>query len=220
MLSANGVRVLADAHGNWVPTPSVSRAIIVHNERSGAGDAADGIVITPSHNPPRDGGFKYDPPHGGPADADATGWIAARANELLGERNAGVRRTTEVEFDEFDGYDFLGAYVDDLANVIDIAAIQRAGVRIGADPLGGASVGYWAAIRDRYGLDLTVLNPNVDPQWAFMTLDWDGRIRMDPSSPSAMASLVARAGGGEFDVIVGNDADADRHGIVTPTAAS
>ena len=222
VLTANGVRVLADTHGNWVPTPSVSRAIIRWNE-GGLDTAAsqpldprglaDGIVITPSHNPPRDGGFKYNPPHGGPADSDATTWIAGRANELLGERNAGVKRTAAVAFG---GYDFLGAYVDDLANVIDIAAIQRAGVRIGADPLGGASVAYWAAIRDRYGLELTVLNPEVDPRWGFMTLDWDGKIRMDPSSPSAMASLVARAHSGEFDVIVGNDADADRHGIVTP----
>jgi len=213
VLAANGVRVLADAHGNWVPTPSLSRAVIVHNELAAGGALADGIVITPSHNPPRDGGFKYNPPHGGPADADATNRIAARANELLAERNAGVRRTADVAFE---GYDFLGAYVDDLANAIDIAAIQRAGVRIGADPLGGASIDYWAAIRDRYGLELTVLGPGVDPRWAFMTLDWDGRIRMDPSSPSAMASLVARASGGEFDVITGNDADADRHGIVTP----
>ena len=237
VLSANGVETRASV--DWVPTPAISRAIIAHNERAprpitepthpsasepayrslserseskGAG-LADGIVITPSHNPPRDGGFKYNPPHGGPADADATDWIASRANELLAARNAGVRRTTALEFRE---HDFLGEYVDGLAGVIDMAAIQRAGVRIGADPLGGASVAYWAAIRDRYGLDLTVLNPEVDPRWAFMTLDWDGRIRMDPSSPSAMASLVARAGGGEFDVITGNDADADRHGIVTP----
>ncbi|HWL02535.1 MAG TPA: phosphoglucomutase (alpha-D-glucose-1,6-bisphosphate-dependent) [Microbacteriaceae bacterium] len=210
VLSANGVQVRASAE--WVPTPAISRAIIVHNEGP-SGETADGIVITPSHNPPRDGGFKYNAPHGGPADTDATNQIAARANELLAAGNAGVRRTKALDFRE---HDFLGAYVDDLANVIDIAAIQRAGVRIGADPLGGASVAYWGAIRDRYGLDLTVLNPAVDPQWAFMTLDWDGRIRMDPSSPSAMASLVARAGGGEFDVITGNDADADRHGIVTP----
>jgi len=209
VLGANGVDARASAE--WTPTPAISRAIIAHNER--AADAADGIVITPSHNPPRDGGFKYNPPHGGPADTDATNRIAARANELLGEQNAGVRRARSVELRE---HDFLGAYVDGLADVIDIAAIQRAGVRIGADPLGGASVEYWGAIRDRYGLELTVLNPRTDPQWAFMTLDWDGRIRMDPSSPSAMASLVARAGGGEFDVITGNDADADRHGIVTP----
>jgi phosphoglucomutase len=213
VLAANGVRALADANANWVPTPSVSRAIIVHNEGAGADDVADGIVVTPSHNPPRDGGFKYNPPHGGPADGETTGWIAARANELLAEGNAGVLRGTEATFDD---YDFLGAYVEDLAGAIDIDAIRRAGVRIGADPLGGASVAYWSAIRDRYELDLTVLNPSVDPRWAFMTLDWDGQIRMDPSSPSAMASLVARAGGGEFDVITGNDADADRHGIVTP----
>ena len=212
VLSAGGVDVRATTA--WVPTPAISRAIIVHNRRqAGSPDAlADGIVITPSHNPPRDGGFKYNPPHGGPADTDATNRIAARANELLAEQNASVRRTRSVRFGE---HDFLSEYVDGLANAIDIAAIQRAGVRIGADPLGGASVDYWAAIRDRYGLELTVLGPGVDPQWAFMTLDWDGRIRMDPSSPSAMASLVARSGGGEFDVITGNDADADRHGIVT-----
>ncbi|OJX63164.1 MAG: phosphoglucomutase, alpha-D-glucose phosphate-specific [Micrococcales bacterium 73-13] len=217
VLAGNGVRVLADADGGWVPTPSLSRAIVVHNERArddGRLELADGIVVTPSHNPPRDGGFKYNPPHGGPADADATAWIAERANALLAERNAGVRRAAA----DADGYDFLGGYVDDLAQAIDLDAIRRAGVRIGADPLGGASVAYWSAIRDRHGLDLTVLNPSVDPRWAFMTLDWDGRIRMDPSSPSAMASLVARAGGGEFDLIVGNDADADRHGIVTPDA--
>jgi len=215
VLSANGVETRTTTR--WVPTPAVSRAIVVHNRVPGRlpAEVADGIVVTPSHNPPRDGGFKYNPPHGGPADADATGWIAARANELLEGGGAGVRRTSEVVFRE---HDFLGEYVDALGSVIDMAEIRRAGVRIGVDPLGGASVDYWAAIRDRYDLDLTVLNPRVDPQWGFMTLDWDGRIRMDPSSPSAMASLVARAEGGEFDVITGNDADADRHGIVTPGA--
>jgi len=211
VLAAHGVD--ARATFDWVPTPAVSRAIVAWN--SGGRPPADGIVVTPSHNPPRDGGFKYNPPHGGPADADATDWIAARANALIAERNSGVRRSSAIAFRE---HDFLGGYVDALPEAIDIAAIARAGVRIGADPLGGASVAYWAAIRDRLGLDVTVLNPVVDPQWAFMTLDWDGRIRMDPSSPSAMASLVARAGGGEFDVITGNDADADRHGIVTPDA--
>ena len=215
VLSANGVETRTTTR--WVPTPAVSRAIVVHIRVPGRlpAEVADGIVVTPSHNPPRDGGFKYNPPHGGPADADATGWIAVRANELLEGGGAGVRRTSEVVFRE---HDFLGEYVDALGSVIDMAEIRRAGVRIGVDPLGGASVDYWAAIRDRYDLDLTVLNPRVDPQWGFMTLDWDGRIRMDPSSPSAMASLVARAEGGEFDVITGNDADADRHGIVTPGA--
>ena len=213
VLAGNGVRALADAADGFVPTPSLSRAIIVWNETHGPDDVADGIVITPSHNPPRDGGFKYNPPHGGPADSDATGWIAARANELLAEGNAGVRRIADPEPGR---HDFLGAYVDDLPNVIDLDAIRAAGVRIGADPLGGASVAYWAAIRDRHGLDLTVVNPEVDPRWAFMTLDWDGKIRMDPSSPSAMAALIGARD--DFDVLTGNDADADRHGIVTPDA--
>lgn len=213
VLAANGVRALADADDGFVPTPSLSRAIIVWNETHGDDETADGIVITPSHNPPRDGGFKYNPPHGGPADSDATNWIADRANELLAGGNAGVLRSSSVEPER---YDFLGAYVDDLANVIDMAAIRDAGVRIGADPLGGASVHYWGAIRDRYGLDLTVVNPEVDPRWAFMTLDWDGKIRMDPSSPNAMASLIGARH--DFDVLTGNDADADRHGIVTPDA--
>ena len=213
VLAGNGVTVLASAGGQFVPTPALSRAIIVHNRHGGA--AADGIVITPSHNPPRDGGFKYNPPHGGPADADATSWIAGRANELLEGGNAGVRRSRDPQPGEVD---YLAGYVDDLPAAIDVDAIRAAGVRIGADPLGGASVAYWAAIRDRLGLDVTVVNETVDPRWAFMTLDWDGRIRMDPSSPQAMASLVARAGDGRFDVLTGNDADADRHGIVTPDA--
>jgi phosphoglucomutase len=213
VLAANGVRTFADAADRYVPTPSLSRAIIVWNETHGSDELADGIVITPSHNPPRDGGFKYNPPHGGPADSDATNWIADRANELLVGGNAGVLRTTGANPER---YDFLGAYVDDLAGVINIDAIREAGVRIGADPLGGASVDYWAAIRDRYGLDLTVVNPEVDPRWAFMSLDWDGKIRMDPSSPNAMAALIGRRH--DFDVLTGNDADADRHGIVTPDA--
>ena len=176
---------------------------------------ADGIVVTPSHNPPRDGGFKYNPPHGGPADTDATGWIAGRANDLLRAGLSGVRR---VPLDQArraaEGYDFLGTYVDDLPSVVDIDAIRNAGVRIGADPLGGASVDYWGAIAERHRLDLTVVNPAVDPTWRFMTLDWDGKIRMDCSSPAAMASLVGRKN--EFQIATGNDADADRHGIVTP----
>jgi len=209
VLEANGVRVLASG-GRCVPTPAVSRAIIDHNQAGVAG-TADGIVVTPSHNPPRDGGFKYNPPHGGPADAEATSWIAARANELLEGRNAGVRRVVDPQPAV---YDFLGMYVSALGDVIDLDAIRTAGIRIGADPLGGASVDYWAAIRDRLGLDVTVVNPVVDPTWSFMTLDWDGRIRMDPSSPSAMASLIGRRH--DFDILTGNDADADRHGIVTP----
>ncbi|WP_242090468.1 phosphoglucomutase (alpha-D-glucose-1,6-bisphosphate-dependent) [Curtobacterium sp. DN_7.5] len=210
VLAANGVRVLADAQDGFVPTPALSHAIIAYN-RAGNPDTADGIVITPSHNPPRDGGFKYNPPHGGPADSDATSWIADRANAIIAGGNAEVRRQDETAAE---GYDYLDSYVADLEHIIDIDAIKRAGVTIGADPLGGASLPYWERIRDHYGLDLTVVNPEVDPTWAFMTLDWDGKIRMDPSSASAMASVVARKD--EFDVLTGNDADSDRHGIVTP----
>ena len=212
VLAANGVRVLADSENGYVPTPALSHAIIAYN-RAGNPDTADGIVITPSHNPPRDGGFKYNPPHGGPADSDATKWIADRANAIIAGGNADVRRSEQATPGR---YDFLGAYVADLENIIDIDAIKRAGVKIGADPLGGASLPYWNRIRDHYGLDLTVVNPDVDPTWSFMTLDWDGKIRMDPSSASAMASVVARKD--EFDVLTGNDADSDRHGIVTPDA--
>ncbi|WIB78201.1 phosphoglucomutase (alpha-D-glucose-1,6-bisphosphate-dependent) [Curtobacterium sp. MCPF17_002] len=210
VLAAHGVHVLADSENGYVPTPALSHAIIAYN-RAGHPDTADGIVITPSHNPPRDGGFKYNPPHGGPADSDATSWIADRANAIIQGGNAEVQRTEQATPDR---YDFLGAYVADLENIIDIDAIKRAGVKIGADPLGGASLPYWNRIRDHYGLDLTVVNPDVDPTWSFMTLDWDGKIRMDPSSPSAMASVVARKD--EYDVLTGNDADSDRHGIVTP----
>ncbi|NII49648.1 phosphoglucomutase (alpha-D-glucose-1,6-bisphosphate-dependent) [Frigoribacterium endophyticum] len=210
VLTGNGVHVLADAEGGYVPTPALSHAILVYNSDPANLDKADGIVVTPSHNPPRDGGFKYNPPHGGPADSDATGWIADRANEIIAAGNVDVLRG-----DGSPGrHDFLRGYVGDLANIIDMEAIKAAGVKIGADPLGGASVEYWGAIRDVYGLDLTVVNPGVDPTWRFMTLDWDGKIRMDPSSPSAMASVVRRKD--EFDVLTGNDADADRHGIVTP----
>jgi phosphoglucomutase len=214
VLTANDVTVLVDAAGRYTPTPAVSHAILTANRGKTAG-LADGIVVTPSHNPPRDGGFKYNPPDGGPADTDATGWIAGRANELLRAGLTGVRR---VPLDQARAaaqpYDFLGAYVDDLPTVVDLDAIRNAGVRIGADPLGGASVDYWAAIAERHRLDLTVVNPLVDPTWRFMTLDWDGKIRMDCSSPSAMASLVGRKD--EFQIATGNDADADRHGIVTP----
>jgi len=212
VLTGNGVDVRVDARGGWVPTPALSRAIIAMNARGADRGRADGIVITPSHNPPRDGGFKYNPPHGGPADSATTSRIAARANELLADGNRGVRRARELDPGT---YDFLGEYVDALPGAIDVEAIRRAGVRLGADPLGGASVAYWAAIRDRLGLDVTVLGEAVDPRWAFMPLDWDGRIRMDPSSPHAMAALVAHAAAGHLDVLTGNDADADRHGIVT-----
>ncbi|UNK71403.1 phosphoglucomutase (alpha-D-glucose-1,6-bisphosphate-dependent) [Microbacterium sp. H1-D42] len=220
VLTGNGVDVRIDSRESWVPTPALSHAILTYNRERAASDSAraDGIVVTPSHNPPRDGGFKYNPPHGGPADTDATGWIADRANALIAEGLAGVKRIRHADIDEatIGTYDFRDAYVRDLPSIIDIDAIKRAGVRIGADPLGGASVEYWALIREMHGLDLTVVNPEVDPTWRFMTLDWDEKIRMDPSSPSAMASLVARRG--DFDVLTGNDADADRHGIVTPDA--
>jgi phosphoglucomutase len=211
VLVANGVRVLVDEFDGYTPTPAVSHAIIRYNRTAADDDQADGIVVTPSHNPPADGGFKYNPPHGGPADSDATNWIANRANEIIGEGLTAVRR---AEPSAVETYDFRKHYVDDLASIIDIEAIKQSGIRIGADPLGGASVTYWQAIADTYGLDLTVVNPEVDPAWGFMTLDWDEKIRMDPSSPSAMASVVARAG--DYDILTGNDADADRHGIVTP----
>ncbi len=211
VLVANGVDVLTDAYDDYTPTPAVSHAIIAYNHAHPEGPKADGIVVTPSHNPPRDGGFKYNPPHGGPADTDATGWIANRANELIAD---GLRDVNRAEPSGVATYDFRERYVDDLRNVIDVDAIRRAGVRIGADPLGGASAHYWSLIGERYGLDLTVVNPTIDPQWGFMTLDWDGKIRMDPSSPSAMASVLRRKD--DYDVLTGNDADADRHGIVTP----
>jgi phosphoglucomutase len=191
----------------------VSRAIIVHN-KTHDGPRADGIVVTPSHNPPRDGGFKYNPPHGGPADTDATGWIAGRANELLRDP-AAIRRTPYARAAaDVTRVDYLGAYCEDLRNALDIDAIAAAGVHIGADPLGGASVQYWGYIAERLGIDLTVINPAVDPTWRFMTLDWDGKIRMDCSSPYAMASLIANRDA--YAISTGNDADADRHGIVTP----
>jgi phosphoglucomutase len=210
VLVANDVRVLVDQFDDYVPTPALSHAILAYN-RAEHGDLADGIVVTPSHNPPTDGGFKYNPPHGGPADSDATSWIANRANELITTGLADVKMS---EPSAVETYDFRGNYVDDLENIIDMPAIKASGISIGADPLGGASVGYWGAIAERYGLNLTVTNPHVDSTWRFMTLDWDGKIRMDPSSPSAMASVVAHKD--EFDILTGNDADADRHGIVTP----
>jgi phosphoglucomutase len=211
VFQANDVQVLADADDAFTPTPAVSHAILTHN-RGRTGGLADGVVVTPSHNPPADGGFKYNPPNGGPADTDATSWIADRANALLADGLRGVRRSS-LDRAGLGRHDFLGAYVADLPAVVDLEAIRSAGVRIGADPLGGASVAYWAAIAERHGLDLTVVNPEVDPQFGFMTLDWDGKIRMDCSSPHAMASLVARRD--EFRIATGNDADSDRHGIVT-----
>jgi phosphoglucomutase len=216
VLAANGVHVLRDARGGYTPTPAVSRAILAHNA-SGSARRADGIVVTPSHNPPSDGGFKYNPPDGGPAGTDITGWIQDRANALLADGLAGVRRipyaraAAAVTTGRFD---FLGEYVTALGRAVDLAAVRAAGVRIGADPLGGASVAYWGAIGERYGLDLTVVNPVVDATFRFMTLDWDGKIRMDCSSPNAMAALIARQH--DFTIATGNDTDADRHGIVTP----
>ena len=225
VLAANGVHVLIDARHGYTPTPALSHAILTHNNKAAAGaPQADGIVVTPSHNPPGDGGFKYNPPHGGPADTDATGWIANRANELLENGLRGVKRVPIAEAmaaGTTGKFDFLSSYVDDLPSVLDLNAIRDAGVRIGADPRGGASVDYWGEIGERHHLNLTVVNPTVDPQWAFMTLDWDEKIRMDCSSPAAMASLIQRMGAGAdgaapFDIATGNDADADRHGIVTP----
>ncbi len=213
VLVANDVEVLIDERDGWTPTPAVSHAILRLN-REGVPGGADGIVVTPSHNPPRDGGFKYNPPHGGPADSAATGQIAERANALLAAGGA-VRRTGIEKARGCAGrYDFLGRYVDDLGSVVDLEAIRAAGVRIGADPMGGASVDYWAAIAERHRLDLTVVNSRVDPQWSFMTLDHDGKIRMDCSSPYAMASLIEARD--TYTIATGNDADADRHGIVTP----
>ncbi|NJC24327.1 phosphoglucomutase [Arthrobacter pigmenti] len=215
VLAANNVAVQIDARGAYTPTPALSHAILAYNGTRT--DQADGIVITPSHNPPADGGFKYNPPHGGPADSDATNWIASRANELLEDGLRGVKRiptAQALQASSVSTYDFLQHYVEDLPNVLNLEAIRSSGVRIGADPMGGAAVDYWGAIGERHNLDLTVVNPTVDPQWAFMTLDWDEKIRMDCSSRFAMASLIEKAG--SFDISTGNDADADRHGIVTP----
>ena len=218
MLAANSVRVLVDARGGYTPTPAVSRAILAHNA-SGIGPRADGIVVTPSHNPPSDGGFKYNPPDGGPAGTDITRQIQDRANELLADGLKAVRRVPyarAVAADTTGKFDFLDGYVSALGQVVDLEAIRSAGVRIGADPLGGASVAYWGEIGERYGLDLTVVNPAVDATFRFMTLDWDGKIRMDCSSPYAMASVIDRQN--EFMIATGNDTDSDRHGIVTPDA--
>ncbi|MCW2806253.1 MAG: pgm [Marmoricola sp.] len=216
VLVANDVAVLVDDRDGYTPTPAVSHAILRAN-RGRKDGLADGIVVTPSHNPPSDGGFKYNPPHGGPADSDATSVIAARANELMLAGLADVRRVPFARARAaVSSYDFMGTYVDDLPNVLDLDRIRKVGVRIGADPLGGASVAYWGEIAERHKLDLTVVNPLVDPTWRFMTLDWDGKIRMDCSSPFAMASLIVRKD--EYDIATGNDADADRHGIVTPDA--
>lgn len=224
VLLANDVEVIVDAAGRYTPTPAVSHAILAHNAALEGGvlgvspKRADGIVITPSHNPPRDGGFKYNPPNGGPADTDATDWIAARANKYVRAGLDGVKRTSVagVRDPRCQLFDFRSHYVADLPDVVDVEAIAASGLSIGADPMGGASVDYWGAIAEAHGLNLTVVNPLVDPTWRFMTLDTDGQIRMDCSSPDSMASLVANRG--TFDLATGNDADADRHGIVTPDA--
>ena len=216
VFAANDVTVLIDSRDGYTPTPALSHAILNYN-RDRTSALADGVVVTPSHNPPDDGGFKYNPPNGGPADTDATKWIQDRANALIAGGLKEVKRVPAARArtsDLVSGYDYLAGYVDDLPQVIDVDAIRAAGVRIGADPLGGASVAYWGFIGERYGLDLTVVNPEVDPTFGFMTLDWDGKIRMDCSSPYAMAALIHRKDA--FQIATGNDADADRHGIVTP----
>jgi len=218
ILAAHGVQVRLDPHDSFTPTPAVSHAILRHNN-SGAPGTADGIVITPSHNPPRDGGFKYNPPDGGPAGTDITRLVQARANELLADGLDSIPRlpyVTARHCETTHNYDFLGNYVDDLPNVVDIDAIREAGIRIGADPLGGASVHYWEAIAERHRLDLTVVNPVVDRTFRFMTLDWDGKIRMDCSSPNAMRSLINNRG--DYQICTGNDTDSDRHGIITADA--
>jgi phosphoglucomutase len=218
VLAANGVWVLVDSRGGYTPTPAVSRAILAYNA-AGSGGQADGIVVTPSHNPPADGGFKYNPPDGGPAGTEVTKEIQDRANELLADGLSGVHRMTfdkATAVDTTGAFDFLDSYVSALDGVVDLAAVRDAGIRIGADPLGGASVAYWGEIGERYGLNLVVVNPEVDPTFRFMTLDWDGKIRMDCSSPYAMASLIRRQH--EFTIATGNDTDSDRHGIVTPDA--
>lgn len=218
VFAANEVTVLIDTADGYTPTPAVSHAILAHNRGRTSG-LADGVVVTPSHNPPGDGGFKYNPPNGGPAGSEATSWIQDRANEIIASGMKDVRRipyTRALAAPGTGRYDFLGTYVADLPSVLDLDAIRTAGVRIGADPLGGASVAYWGRIAEVHRLDLTVVNPLTDPTWRFMTLDWDGKIRMDCSSPYAMASLIAQRD--RFDIATGNDADSDRHGIVTPDA--
>ncbi|MGB0969360.1 MAG: phosphoglucomutase (alpha-D-glucose-1,6-bisphosphate-dependent), partial [Mycobacterium sp.] len=222
VLAANDVVAMVDSADRYTPTPAVSHAILAFNRGRGtqSRDAlADGIVVTPSHNPPRDGGFKYNPPNGGPADTDATGVIARRANEILRDGLKAVKRVPLAKaLRVAQRHDYLEAYVSDLPNVIDVHAISAQGIRIGADPLGGASVDYWDAIAEHHNLDLTVVNPLVDATWRFMTLDTDGKIRMDCSSPNAMAGLIRTMVGSpdSYQVATGNDADADRHGVVTP----
>ncbi len=217
VLAANGVQVIWQADDGFVPTPGISHAILTYNRGRTSG-LADGIVVTPSHNPPEDGGFKYNPPHGGPADTDVTDRIQKRANEILAQGGQGVQRMTferARSADNVKAVDFIAPYVDDLINVVDLEAIQRSGLKLGVDPLGGASVGYWARIAEHYALDLDVVNPRVDPQFSFMALDHDGKIRMDCSSRFAMAPLVRLKD--SYAVAFGNDPDSDRHGIVVPS---
>ena len=214
VLAANSVVAMVDSADRYTPTPAVSHAILSHNRGRTTG-LADGIVVTPSHNPPWDGGFKYNPPNGGPADTDATSAIAKRANEILRSGLRDVKRLPlALALRSVQRHDYLDAYIADLPNVVDIHAIRAEEIRIGADPLGGASVDYWGAIAERHNLNLTVVNPLVDATWRFMTLDTDGKIRMDCSSPNAMASLIANRD--HYQIATGNDADSDRHGIVTP----
>ncbi len=218
VLAANEVEVMISRNDEYTPTPAVSHAILKYNRRRTAG-LADGIVMTPSHNPPADGGFKYNPPNGGPADETVTTWIEATANGFLEDKLSDVERVPlarALHAATTHRYDFLGAYVRDLGNVIDMDVIRGADIRIGVDPLGGAGVRYWAPIAERYGLNLTVVNDEIDPTFRFMTVDWDGRIRMDPSSPYAMQSLIGMKD--RFEVAFACDTDHDRHGIVTPSA--
>ncbi len=218
VLAGNGVEVMISTDDEYTPTPAVSHAILTYNRGRTTG-RADGIVITPSHNPPGDGGFKYNPPNGGPADSSITGWIEARANELLTNGLAGVKRISyakALNASTTHRHDYLNSYVADLANVLDMDAIRGAKLSLGADPLGGAGVHYWGRIADRYGLDLTVVNDAVDPTFRFMTVDWDGQVRMDPSSPYTMQSLIGLKD--RFDIAFACDTDHDRHGIVTRSA--
>lgn len=216
VLGANEVEVMVDRERGYTPTPVVSHAVLTHNRGRGTG-LADGIVISPSHNPPRDGGFKYNPPHGGPADTATTKWIEEQANRLLAEGLRGIARIPfEAALRAAHRHDYVGSYVGDLGAVVDLESVRSSKVRIGVDPLGGASVGYWAAVAERHRLDITVVNDAVDPTFRFMTVDWDGKIRMDCSSPYAMSRLVGLRE--RFDIAFGNDTDADRHGVVTRAA--
>ncbi len=218
VLAANGATVCIDAAGGWTPTPSVSHAILTHNAGRTEG-LADGIVITPSHNPPQDGGFKYNPTNGGPADTDITGWVENRANEILSNALRDVKRMTltrALAAETTKRFDFVTSYVEGLNEVIDFEAIRSAGLKIGVDALGNASMAYWRPIAERYGLDITLLNADYDPTFRFMSVDWDGKIRMDCSSPDAMAGLVGMKD--RFDIAFANDTDVDRHGIVTRSA--